>query len=342
MTGKADYLVIGGCGFLGRHLCEHLLQRGYSVRAFDIRKTFDNDKIDFYIGDLCSEEDVLTALEGVTCVFHCASPSPLSNNRALFHKVNVEGTKLLISLCKKAGVKKLVLTSSASVVYEGNNIQGGKEDLPYAAKPIDPYTETKILQEQIVLAANSSDFYTVAVRPHGIFGPRDPHLVPTTAGLARRGKFKYIIGDGKNLVDFTYIDNVVHGHILASEKLGKDSPVCGKAYHITNDEPIYFWTFMSRIVEGLGYDPPHIYLPYFFVYFIAVIMMVVSKIVNLFVPWNPTLTPMKVALAGTHHFYLCDHAKKDMGYKPIVSLDDGIQRTVDSFDYLKSGADGDK
>ncbi|XP_076467798.1 sterol-4-alpha-carboxylate 3-dehydrogenase, decarboxylating-like isoform X2 [Babylonia areolata] len=340
---KVDYLVIGGCGFLGRHLCEQLLQRGYTVRAFDIRKTFDNDNISFFTGDLCNEKDVLAALEGVSCVFHCASPSPLSNNRALFHKVNVDGTKLLIALCKKAGVKRLVLTSSASVVYEGKDIQGGREeDLPYAASPIDAYTETKILQEQIVLSANCGDFHTVAVRPHGIFGPRDPHLVPTTVGLARRGKFKFIIGDGKNLVDFTYVDNVVHGHILASEKLAKDSPVCGKAYHITNDEPVYFWTFMSRLVQGLGYEAPHINLPYLLVYLIALLLMLVSKVVSPVVSFTPTFTPMKVALAGTHHFYLCDRAKKDMGYKPIVSLDEGIQLTVQAFDNMKNGGDGDK
>ncbi|KAL8607289.1 hypothetical protein ACOMHN_047620 [Nucella lapillus] len=338
-----DYLVIGGCGFLGRHLCEHLVQKGYSVRAFDIRQTFDNSKISFVTGDLCNEKDMLAALEGVGCVFHCASPSPLSNNRTLFYKVNVEGTRLLISLCKKAGVKRLVLTSSASVVYEGRDIQAGREgELPYASKPIDAYTETKILQEQIVLAANSGDFHTVAVRPHGIFGPRDPHLVPTTVGLARQGKFKFIIGDGKNIVDFTYVDNVVHGHILASEKLAKDAPVCGKAYHITNDEPIFFWTFMSRVVEGLGYNPPHTNLPYLLVYAIAVLLMVVSKVVSPFLTFNPTLTPMKVALAGTHHFYLCERAKADMGYKPVVSLDEGIQRTVQAFDHLKNGGDGDK
>ncbi|KAK7460730.1 hypothetical protein BaRGS_00038845, partial [Batillaria attramentaria] len=194
----------------------------------------------------------------------------------------------------------------------------------------------------IVLAANSADFHTVAIRPHGIFGPRDPHLVPTTVTVVRQGKFKFIIGDGKNLVDFTYVDNVVHGHILASQKLGKDSPVCGKAYHITNDDPIFFWTFMTRLVTGLGYDGPRYHLPYLLVYFIAVLLMLLSKLISPIVKFNPTFTPMKVALAGTHHFYSCERAKRDMGYKPVVSLDDGIRRTVEFFDYLKKGGDGDK
>ncbi|NWR53934.1 NSDHL protein, partial [Bucorvus abyssinicus] len=127
-------------------------------------------------------------------------------------------------------LQKLVLTSSASVVFEGTDIKNGSEDLPYANKPIDYYTETKILQEKEVLHANDpdNDFLTTAIRPHGIFGPGDPQLVPTLIQAAQGGKMKFIIGDGKNLVDFTYVDNVVHGHILAAEKLHKDSPLCGK------------------------------------------------------------------------------------------------------------------
>ncbi|GFS08160.1 sterol-4-alpha-carboxylate 3-dehydrogenase, decarboxylating [Elysia marginata] len=144
-------LVIGGCGFLGQHLCEELIKREWSVQVFDLRKTFDNPKIKFFIGDLCNKEDLKPALEGVYCVFHCASPAPLSNNRAIFYKVNVDGTKNIISACIEVGVKRLVLTSSASVVYEGQDIKNGREEeLPYAEKPLDYYTPTKILQEKFV------------------------------------------------------------------------------------------------------------------------------------------------------------------------------------------------
>ena len=134
------------------------------------------------------------------------------------------------------------------------------------------------------------------------------------------------------------------GHLFSLKKncIQLLHSLVAQAYHITNDEPIYFWTFMTRIVQGLGYDAPHIYLPYLLVYFIAFLLMVVSKLLSPLTTLNPTLTPMKVALAGTHHFYLCDRAKRDMGYKPIVSLDEGIERTVTFFGYLKSGADGDK
>ncbi|XP_070553176.1 sterol-4-alpha-carboxylate 3-dehydrogenase, decarboxylating-like [Ptychodera flava] len=330
--------VIGGCGFLGRHIVEKLLDKGYSVQVFDIRQTFEDDRVTFFTGDLCSEEDLLPALQDVYAVFHCASPAAASDNRELFYRVNFTGTKNVIATCKKGGVKRLVLTSSASVVYEGQDIENGSEDLPYASKPIDYYTETKILQEKVVLAANnpSEEFFTVAIRPHGIFGPRDQQMLPTTIEMAKAGKTKYIIGNGKNLVDFTYVENVVHGHILAAESLNKDSVTCGKAYHITNDEPIYFWTFLTKLITGLGYPAPWLNLPYYLMYYMALLVQLICFILKPIIVIKPSFTPMRMALAGTHHYYSCQRAKDELGYTPLVSLDNAIQVTLDSFQHLKN------
>ncbi|XP_022098941.1 sterol-4-alpha-carboxylate 3-dehydrogenase, decarboxylating-like isoform X2 [Acanthaster planci] len=328
--------VIGGCGFLGHHLVESLQERGYSVNVFDIKSTFEDKRVNFFVGDLCSKEELLPALQGSEVVFNCASPPPSSNNKEMFYKVNFDGTKNIIDTCKEAGVKKLVLTSSASVIYEGKDIENGNEDLPYASQPINYYTETKILQEKVVLEANSPDFYTVAIRPHGIFGPRDPQLVPTLVETARAGKTKFMIGNGKNLVDFTYVKNVAHGHILAAEKLGKDSPVCGKPYHITNDEPIPFWSFMSRLLVGLKYPPPRYHLPYVLIYYLALFLQLVCWLLSPFVTLKVTFTPMTVALAGTFHYYSCERAKRDMDYAPLIGLEEAIQKTVESYPHLRN------
>ncbi|XP_013378832.1 sterol-4-alpha-carboxylate 3-dehydrogenase, decarboxylating [Lingula anatina] len=333
---KKTCTVIGGCGFLGRHIAEQLLQRGYAVNVFDIRTTFTDDRIQFFEGNLCQTECLLPALEGVFAVFHCASPPYSADDRELFYRVNVDGTKILIAACKQAGVKRLVLTSSASVVYEGKDIKNGTEELPYAAKPIDYYTETKILQEKTVLGADSADLHTVAIRPHGIFGPRDPHMLPTTIATARAGKMKFMIGNGKNLVDFTYVENVVHGHIIAAEKLEAGSPVCGKAYNITNDDPIYFWSFLSRLLTGLQYDTPKYSIPYTVIFFIALLVQFFCFLLRPLVTIRPTFTPMRVALAGTFHYYSCDRAKRDMGYAPVVPLDKGIELTIKAFPHLKN------
>ncbi|AWP12264.1 putative sterol-4-alpha-carboxylate 3-dehydrogenase decarboxylating [Scophthalmus maximus] len=332
--------VIGGSGFLGRHLVEKLLDRGYSVSVFDIRQSYELPGVTFHQGDLCDPQALLPALRDVSLVFHCASPAPGSDNRALFESVNIQGTRTIIQACIKAGVQKLVLTSSASVVFEGTDIKNGGEDLPYAKKPIDYYTETKIEQEKLVLGACDKEkgFLTVAIRPHGIFGPRDPQLVPILVDTACRGKMKFIIGDGTNLVDFTFVENVVHGHILAAERLRPDSPICGKPYHITNDEPVRFWDFMSEVLVGLGYAAPRYHLPYTLVYGLALLLWLLALILRPLVSFRPTFTPMRVALAGTHHYYSCERAKQDMGYKPVVGLKEGIARTVQSYPHLRRGA----
>uniref|UniRef100_H2ZX98 Sterol-4-alpha-carboxylate 3-dehydrogenase, decarboxylating n=1 Tax=Latimeria chalumnae TaxID=7897 RepID=H2ZX98_LATCH len=328
--------VIGGSGFLGQHMVESLLEKGYAVNVFDVRKGFENDKVHFFLGDLCNKQELLPALQGVGVVFHCASPAPSSHDKELFYRVNYVGTKTVIQACKEAGVQKLVLTSSASVIFEGKDIKNGTEDIPYAKNPIDYYTETKILQEKEVLSSNNPDvnFLTVAIRPHGIFGPRDPQLVPILVQTARAGKMKFMIGDGRNLVDFTYVDNVVHGHILAAENLQKNSPICGKAYHITNDEPIPFWTFLSRILISLNYEAPKYRIPYWVAYYLACLVSLIVLLLRPIRTIKPTFTPMRVALAGTYHYYSCEQAKRDMGYRPIVSLDEAVERTVQSYPKL--------
>eukprot|EP00042_Codosiga_hollandica_P046688 m.494031 g.494031 ORF g.494031 m.494031 type:complete len:315 (+) comp57287_c0_seq1:57-1001(+) len=303
-------LVVGGCGFLGRHMAEQLLARGFKVTVFDVRKTFENSSIRFVIGDLCNQADVSTALEGVEIVFHCASPSPASNNKQLFYAVNVNGTRDLLAWSRAAGVKRFVLTSSASVVFEGTDIENGDETLPYAGRPIDYYTETKIVQEQLVLSADCAGFHTVAIRPHGIFGPGDLLLVPSVAETCRAGKMKFRIGDGKNIVDFTHVLNVVHGHIEAAVHLKEGSPLCAQRN-----------------------------LPYALVYFLAVILELLLWIVSPIKTIKATFTPMRVALAGTHHYYSPAKAQRDFNYKPIVPFQQGLVDTLKTYPHLRNPAE---
>ncbi|XP_033111067.1 sterol-4-alpha-carboxylate 3-dehydrogenase, decarboxylating-like [Anneissia japonica] len=282
--------------------------------------------------------DLLPALESADVVFHCASPSSACINKDLFYRVNVEGTKNVVEMCKKVGVKRLVLTSSASVLFEGIDLEGATEDTPYASKPIDYYTETKILQERIVLEASdpANGFLTVAIRPHSLFGPRDPLFIPTIIKTAKEGKLKFAIGNGKNLVDFTYIENAVYGHILAAKALDNNAKVSGKVYHITNDEPVGFWDFISQILRGLDYKPPQYHIPYLFLYYLAMLVQLICFLLKPAVDIKPTFTPIRIAYAGTHHYYSCERAKRDLGYAPLVSMEEGIKITVAYYEHLRN------
>ncbi|XP_016069577.1 PREDICTED: sterol-4-alpha-carboxylate 3-dehydrogenase, decarboxylating isoform X2 [Miniopterus natalensis] len=286
--------VIGGSGFLGQHMVEQLLARGYTVNVFDMRQGFDNPQVQFFLGDLCSQQDLYPALKGVSTVFHCASPPPSSNNKELFYRVNYIGTRNVIETCKEAGVQE-------------------------------------------VLGANDPErnFLTTAIRPHGIFGPRDPQLVPILIEAARKGKMKFMIGNGENLVDFTFVENVVHGHILAAEHLSQDTALGGKAFHITNDEPVPFWTFLSRILTGLNYEAPKYHIPYWVAYYLALLLSLLVIVISPVIQLQPTFTPMRVALAGTFHYYSCEKAKEALGYQPLVTMDDAVERTVQSFHHLR-------
>ncbi|RXM95066.1 Sterol-4-alpha-carboxylate 3-dehydrogenase, decarboxylating [Acipenser ruthenus] len=342
--GSKKCAVIGGSGFLGQHLVEKLLEKGYAVNVFDIRQGFNNDRVTFFLGDLCCKEDLVPALEGVTVVFHCASPAPSSNNKELFYRVNYTGTKAVIQACKEAGVQKVVLTSSASVVFEGTDVKDGTEDLPYAKKPIDYYTETKILQEKAYHITNDEPVPFWECLSRVLVGldyepPRYrlPYLLVYYLALLLSLLALLLKPFIAFQPTFTPMRVALAGthHYYSCKRAKEDMGYRPLAYHITNDEPVPFWEFLSRVLVGLDYEPPRYRLPYLLVYYLALLLSLLALLLKPFIAFKPTFTPMRVALAGTHHYYSCKRAKEDMGYRPLVSLDQAIERTVQSYPQLR-------
>ena len=292
------------------------------------------------------QSEVVEAMAGHKVVFHCASPNPNSTNRELLYNVNVIGTENVVHACRTHGIEKLVFTSSASVVYAGDDQSDADENLPYPAVFRDAYCETKAQAEQHVLDAgrdSGSSLATIAIRPHGIFGPHDPQLVPTLVDVAKQGRNKWQIGAGDNLVDFTYVGNVVHSHLLAAEyatPLARDPTRrrSGQVYFITNDEPIRFWQFLGRILVGLGYKPPSFRLPYRFLLTMATVVEGIVAALSVITGKRPALTfsRSRVQLAGTHHYYNCGKAAREMKYKPLWSVEQGLWITLQSFQHLKN------
>eukprot|EP00894_Picocystis_sp_ML_P005114 jgi/Pico_ML_1/55631/g1293.t1 len=225
-------LCTGGGGFLGRHVVQAMLDEGAHVRIFDLAPTMhlrEDGRATYVQGDLRDKSQVLE--ERVT-------------DFQLFFDVNVTGTQNVIDACVACGIKMLMFTSSASVVFDGNvDIRNGNErDLKYPDAPMDYYTQTKAWAEELVLKADKKGgLRTCALRPSGLFGPGDPLFVPTLVKNAAAGKLKFYIGDGKNKMDFTYITNVAHSHICAYRALKRapknqedEKHPGGKAYFISN------------------------------------------------------------------------------------------------------------
>ncbi|OMO67041.1 3-beta hydroxysteroid dehydrogenase/isomerase [Corchorus capsularis] len=248
MSGEERWCVVtGGRGFAARHLVEMLIKyQVFSVRIADLPSTIDlepseengllgealrSGRATYVSTDLRNKAQVLKALEGAEVVFHMAAPNSSINNYQLHHSVNVQGTKNIIDACVELKVKRLIYTSSPSVVFDGvHGIINGNESLPYPPNHNDSYSATKAEGETLVLKSNGVDgLLTCCIRPSSIFGPGDKLLVPSLVSAARAGKLKFMIGDGNNVYDFTYVENVAHAHICAERALASGGEVAEKA-----------------------------------------------------------------------------------------------------------------
>ncbi|XP_055803819.1 3beta-hydroxysteroid-dehydrogenase/decarboxylase-like [Solanum dulcamara] len=361
-------VVTGGRGFAARHLVEMLIRYEiYHVRIADLGPTIKLDSSEekgtlgkalqsgraLYVSmDLLNKSQVLKACEGAEVVFHMAAPDSSINNHKLHYSVNVQGTQNIIDACIELKVKRLIYTSSPSVVFDGvTGILDGDESLPYPAKHNDSYSATKAEGEALVIKSNGiKGLLTCCIRPSSIFGPGDRLLVPSLVAAARAGKSKFIIGDGNNLYDFTYVENVAHAHMCAERALASGGAAAekaaGNAYFVTNMESIKFWEFVSCVLEGLGYDRPSIKIP-------ASVMMPIAHLVELtyklLAPYGmkvPQLTPSRIRLLSRSRTFSSSKASDRLGYTPIVPLQEGIRRTIESYPHLRaehgSGKDGPK
>ncbi|KAJ7958431.1 Reticulon-like protein [Quillaja saponaria] len=351
-------VVTGARGFAARHLVEMLIRCDiFHVRIADLGPSIELDPIEekgilsealrsgraqYVCTDLRNKAQVLKACEGAEVVFHMAAPNSSINNYQLHHSVNVEGTKNVIDSCIELKVKRLIYTSSPSVVFDGvHGIFNGDESLPYPPQHNDHYSATKAEGEALVIKSNGTNgLLTCCIRPSSIFGPGDKLLVPSLVTAARAGKSKFIIGDGNNIYDFTYVENVAHAHICAERALASEGTVAekaaGQAYFITNMEPIKFWEFMSVILEGLGYERPRIKIPAFVMMPIAHLVELTYKLLGPYGMEVPQLTPSRIRLLSCSRSFNCSKAKDQLGYMPIVPLQEGLKRTVESYSHLRA------
>ncbi|CAN6979155.1 hypothetical protein IGI04_038113 [Brassica rapa subsp. trilocularis] len=353
-------VVTGGRGFAARHLVEMLVRyEMFLVRIADLAPAIQLDpqeqsgvlgeamrsgRVQYVSADLRDKSQVVKAFKGAEVVFHMAAPDSSINNHQLQYSVNVQGTKNVIDACVNTGVKRLIYTSSPSVVFDGvHGILNGSESMAYPSKHNDSYSATKAEGEALIMDANGCNgLLTCCIRPSSIFGPGDRLLVPSLVAAARAGKSKFIIGDGNNLYDFTYVENVAHAHVCAERALASggdvSSKASGQAYFITNMEPIKFWEFMSQLLEGLGYERPSIKIPAFVMMPIAYVVELIYKLLGPYGMKVPQLTPSRVRLLSCSRTFDCTKAKDRLGYAPVVPLQEGIRRTIDSFSHLTAGS----
>ncbi|MEE2752234.1 MAG: NAD-dependent epimerase/dehydratase family protein, partial [Myxococcota bacterium] len=211
-------LVTGGGGFLGSAITRQLLSRGDQVTIlsrgrYPAVEALGADALQLDLTDPTGLEE---AVSGMDVVFHLASKTGVWGPRSSFMQINVEGTQNLLEACRSANVRRFVYTSSPSATFDGSDAENASEsDCSYPDRFESEYPESKAVAEQMVLAANSEHMATTALRPHLIWGPGDPHIIPRLIERRKQGRLAQV-GDGTNKVAITYIDNAAIAHLQAA------------------------------------------------------------------------------------------------------------------------------
>jgi nucleoside-diphosphate-sugar epimerase len=316
-------LITGGGGFLGKAIASRLIERGDIVRSLARNHYPELEAlgVEQKQGNLCDVDVVLNACENRDVIFHTAAKPPPWGPYEEYYQTNVVGTRNVVEACLRFNTSRLIYTSTPSVVFNGDNLEGIDESFPYPAKFNAYYPMTKAMAEQQVVQATRRNLIAVILRPHEIWGPEDPHFVPRL--LARAHKLKQI-GDGKNLVDTIYIDNAADAHILAADKLKENQKLTGNIYFITQDEPIPAWGMINAILKAAGYEPVKGRIPFRVAWMIGAVLEFIYKKFNLC--GEPQMTRFLAEAVATSHWFDISAAKKDLGYEPKVTIEEGLKR----------------
>ncbi|MCB0353725.1 MAG: NAD-dependent epimerase/dehydratase family protein, partial [Bdellovibrionales bacterium] len=227
--------------------------------------------------------------------------------------------------CREHGIRALVYTSSPSVVADGSNLRGVDESRPYPDRYKAYYPQTKAIAERAVLAANSDRLKTCALRPHLIWGPGDTNLVPTILSKAKTGRLVQV-GEGQNLVDLSFIEDCVEAHLAAGESLlAHDARAAGKAYFISQGEPVKMWHWINEVLKRNGVHPITKRVSFRFADTAALFLETMSRLSP--IPFEPPLTRFLVSEMATDHYFSIRAAQRDFGYQPRFSIEEALDIT---------------
>lgn len=321
-------LVTGGGGFLGTALVHRLRQRGDHVHSLSRGRYPELDALGVtqHRGDIADPLAVSRAAAGCDVIFHVAARAGVGGRYRDYHRANVLGTANVLTACRHHGITRLVYTSSPSVIFNGRDVAGVNESVPYPPHYEAAYPQTKAIAERLVLHANGPTLATVALRPHLIWGPGDNHLIPRILARVRAGRLRRI-GTQSKLIDSVYIDNATEAHLLAADRLAPGSPIAGKAYFITQGEPVPLWDLVNRILHAAALGPVTRSVPAGLAYSTGWLL---EMVYGIFWPRDePPMTRFVARELATAHWFDIRAARRDLGYEPKVSLDEGLHRLAD-------------
>lgn len=350
--------ITGASGFIGGRIAERLLAAGRPVRVLARRPLPALERLGATLvrGDLHDAAALRAGCAGVGTVFHVAGRVGVWGPAEDFVRVNVEGTRGVIAACRDAGVPRLVYTSSPSVVFNGGDLSGVDESAPLCTEAPCAYPTSKAAAERLVAAANSATLATVSLRPHLVWGPGDRNVVPRVLALARRGRLR-IVGAGRNLVDCAHIENVVDAHVQAEAALvrcnllgykfasvqsesdvaregkgnllGYETPggdPRGRAYFVTNGEPVVLWEWIDELLRGVGAPELARRVSLGAAYRAGAVLELLWRVLPL--QGDPPMTRFVAKELATDHWFRIEAARRDLGYAPRVSMAAGTAELI--------------
>lgn len=320
-----SFVVSGGGGFVGKALALRLRQDGHRVVTL-ARSDYPELRsagVEHHQVDLTAPPASWAKLcRGAAGFFHVAAKVDMWGRYEDFFRANVVGTRNVVEVCRLEGIKRLVYTSSPSVVADGTDLSGVDESYPYPQHHEAFYPATKALAEREVLAL--TDVWAVALRPHLIWGPGDTNLLPTIIERARAGRLVQI-GDGSNRVDITYIDDCVAAHLCAMAALESNPAARGRAFFISQGEPVQLWTWVNEVLRANGLPPITRRISRRFATFIATVAEAIARLDPR--GREPLLSRFLVSEMATSHYFDLTAARTLLGYHPRFTVAQGMAAT---------------
>lgn len=326
--------ITGGGGFLAQYIIQQLIEARHEITTYQ-RGEYESLKelgVKSIQGNLTDAELLTQTMQSHDAVFHVAAKAGVWGDYKDYYEANVVGTNNVIEACKKNNIQYLVYTSTPSVVFNGEDEEGINESEPYAEKIYNAYQGTKIVAEKLILDANTETLKTVSLRPHLIWGVGDPHLIPRVIQRAKANKLKLVKTENKN-IDACYVENAATAHVQALNELVGEAKCAGKAYFISNNEPMSISELINKILAAADLPPVKRYVPPKVAYIIGSVLENVYKLFR--IKQEPLMTKYVAKQLSVSHWYDLSAAKNDFGYEANITTEQGMKKLSESLKVSK-------
>ncbi len=323
-------LVTGGGGFVGSHIVRQLLAKNVQCLVLGRNRYPEIEALGAVPcqGDICDAAFLRKSCKDVDTVFHVAALAGIWGSWDDYYRINVLGSKNVLAACRENSVPRLVYTSTPSVVFNGEDIENGDETLPYADHFLCHYAKSKVFAEKLILEASCHGLQTCAIRPHLVWGPGDPHLIPRLLERGRKRELKQV-GNGTNRVDISYVENVAEAHLLAALNLETSGTAAGNAYFISQGEPVNLWQWINELFAGMDVPKVESRVPFGLAYYAGAMLEGLYSLARR--QQEPKMTRFLAEQLAKSHYFSIENAKNDFGYMPQVSTREGMKKMLHFF-----------